>query len=111
MTEVSEEEFLKKLLEVVYKLSNIAKTQTYRLKIKWEDYLKPLNELPHFVRQIPLDKEKFLTNIEYRIEVLKNVEQAVVDGFYSIKSILQTLYNSYFKISGSKKNIRRFNSI
>ncbi|MFX0080408.1 MAG: hypothetical protein ACFE94_01515 [Candidatus Hodarchaeota archaeon] len=96
MTEVSEQEFLKKLLEVVYKLSSIAKTQTYRLKSKWEDYLKTLNEEPHFIRQIPLDKEKFLTNIEYRIEVLKHVEQAVVDGFYSIKSILLILYNSYF---------------
>ena len=96
MTEVSEEEFLKKLLEVVLKLSNIAKTQSYRLKKKWDDYLKPLNAEPHIIRQIPLNKQKFLTEIEYRIEVLKNVEQAIVDGFHSIKSILQTLYDSYF---------------
>ncbi len=96
MTEVSEEEFLKKLLEVIHKLSHIAKTQSYRLKKKWDDYLKPLNEEPHTIRQIPLKNQKFLTDIEYRIKVLKNVEQAIVDGFHSIKSILQTLYNSYF---------------
>jgi len=96
MTEVSEEEFLKKLIEVVHKLSNIAKTQSYRLKKKWDDYLKPLNEEPHIIRQIPLDKQKFLTEIDYRIEVLKNVEQAIIEGFHSIKSILQTLYDSYF---------------
>lgn len=29
--------------------------------------------------------------------MLKNVEQAIVDGFYCIKSILQILYNSYFE--------------
>ncbi|HDZ19533.1 hypothetical protein LCGC14_1795690 [marine sediment metagenome] len=96
MTEVSQEEFEKKLLEVVHKLSNIAKTQSYRFKNKWEDYLKLLNDKPHIVRNIPLDKEKFLTDIEYKIEVLKNVENAIVDGFYSIKSLLQTLYDIYF---------------
>jgi hypothetical protein len=96
MTEVSEEEFLKKLLDVVHKLSNIAKTQSYRLKTKWDDYLKPLNKEPHFIRQISLNKQKFIDNIAYRIDVLKNVEKAIVDGFYSIKSILQILYESYF---------------
>jgi hypothetical protein len=97
MTEVSEEEFLKKLLEVVNKLSNIAKTQFYRLKTKWDEYLKPLNKEPHIIHQISLDKQKFINEIDYRIEVLKNVEQAIVDGFYSIKSILQILYDSYFE--------------
>ena len=97
MTEVSEEEFLRKLLEVVHKLSNIAKTQSYRLKTKWDEYLKPLNKEPHLIRQISLDKKKFLNEIDYRIDVLKNVEQAFVDGFHSIKSILQILYESYFE--------------
>ncbi|MFX0028567.1 MAG: hypothetical protein ACFE8B_05125 [Candidatus Hermodarchaeota archaeon] len=97
MTEVSEELFSKKLLEVVYKLSNIAKTQSYRLKTKWDEYLKPLNKEPHFIRHISLDKDKFLNDIDYRIDVLKNVEQAIVDGFHSIKSILQILYDSYFE--------------
>jgi hypothetical protein len=97
MTEVSEEEFLRKLLDVVHKLSNIAKTQSYRLKTKWDEYLKPLNKNPHYLRQISLNKQKFLNEIDYRIEVLKNVEQSIVDGFYSIKSILQTLYDSYFE--------------
>ncbi len=96
MTEVSEDEFLNKLLEVVYKLSNIVKTQSPRFKKKWDDYLKPLNEKPHIVRQIPLDKKKFLDDVDYRIKVLKNVEQATVDGFHSVKTLLQTLYGSYF---------------
>lgn len=96
MTEVSEAEFLNKLLEVVYKLSNIVKTQSFRFKKKWDEYLKPLNSKPHVVRQISLEKEKFLKDIDYRISVLNNVEQSVVDGFHSIKSLLQTLYNQYF---------------
>ena len=104
MTEVSEEEFLKKLLNVVYKLSNIAKTQSYRFKKKWDEYLKPLNNKPHIIRQIPLDKTRFLQEIDYRIEVLKNVENAIVDGFHSIKSLLQTLYDLYFDSELFKKD-------
>ncbi|MHA2394391.1 MAG: hypothetical protein ACXAEX_20830, partial [Promethearchaeota archaeon] len=96
MTTVNGEEFLNKLLEVVYKLSNIVKTQSYRLKDKWEGYLKPINDNPYLVRKIHLDKKKFIEDIDYRIKVLKNVEQAAVDGFYAIKSVLETFYNIYF---------------
>jgi hypothetical protein len=96
MTKVSEQEFLNKLLEVVYKLSSIVKTQSPRFKKKWDEYFEPLNEKPHIVRQIPLDRSKFIKDINYRIEVLKNVEQATLDGFYFVKTLLQTLYGSYF---------------
>jgi hypothetical protein len=96
MTKVSEKEFLDKLLEVVNKLSNIVKTQSPRFKKKWDEYLRPLNEKPHLVRQIPLNKKKFLDDINYRITVLKNVEQATLDGFHSVKTLLQILYRSYF---------------
>ncbi len=94
--QVSSEEFLNKLLDVSCKLSNIAKTQTYRFKNKWDKYLKPLNKKPHLVRQINIDKEKFKNAIDYRIEVLQNIEKATVDGYHCIKTLLQTMYNSYF---------------
>ena len=96
MTVVSEEEFLNKLLEVIIKLAIIANSQSYRFKNKWDQYLKPLNDKPQNIRQIKLDKNKFIKDIDYRIKILKNVEQAFVDGFYSIKSLLETLYSSYF---------------
>jgi len=104
MTKVSETEFLNRLLEVVYKLSKIVKTQSPRFKKKWDDYLKPFNEKPHIVRQIPLDKTKFLKDIDYKINVLKNVEQATVDGFFSTKTLLQTLYSFYFDSELFKKD-------
>ncbi|TET61929.1 MAG: hypothetical protein E3J52_00205, partial [Promethearchaeota archaeon] len=104
MTKVSETEFLNKLFEVVYKLSKIVKTQSPRFKKKWDEYLKPFDEKPHIVRQIPLDETKFLKDIDYRIDVLKNVEQATVDGFYSTKTLLHTLYSSYFDSELFKKD-------
>ena len=85
MTSVSQKEFLNKLLGVVKKLAVIANTQGSRFGKLWDDNLKTLNDKPHLVRQISLDKSKFIKEIEYRIEVLKNVEQSFVDGFYSIR--------------------------
>lgn len=104
MTKVSETEFLNKLLEVVYKLSNIVKTQSPRFKKKWEEYLGQLGKKPHIVRQIPLDKQNFIDDINYRIKVLKNVEQATLDGFHSVKTLLETFYGSYFDSKLFKKD-------
>jgi len=99
MTDCNEQEFLERLCDVVYKLSSIAKSQSHRFKLKWDEYLKPFNDNPHLIRPIPLDKEKFIGDIDYRIKVLKTLQQALVDGFYSIKSLLVTLYSSYFNDS------------
>ena len=99
MTNVNEEVFLNKLYDVVYKLSTIAKTQSYRFKKEWDENLDSLKEKPHLVRQIPVKKEKFLTDIEYRIKILNIVKLTFEDGVHSIKSLLNALYSSYFNDS------------
>jgi len=96
MTNVNEEVFLNKLYEVIFKLSTIAKTQSYRFKKEWDENLESLKEKPHLVRQIPREKEKFLTDIEYRIKILNTVKLTFEDGVNSIKSLLNALYRSYF---------------
>lgn len=98
MTSVTEKEFVEKLYEVVYKLSSIGSSQNYRFKTKWDEYLGSFGK-PHLVRPINLEKSKFINDLDYRISVLKTVEQALVDGFYTIKTLLQVLYNSYFNDS------------
>jgi hypothetical protein len=107
MTKVSETEFLNKLSDVVNKLSNIVKTQSPRLERIWGAYLGQLDKKPHLVRQIPLDKKKFIDDISYRINVLKNVEQATLDGFHSVKTLLQTFYGSYFSSELFKKDFSK----
>ncbi|TFG24345.1 MAG: hypothetical protein EU529_04585 [Promethearchaeota archaeon] len=62
----------------------------------WNEHLKKFNDTPHKIRQIPLNEENFLKDIDYRIKILKIVEASQVDGFYAIKSILETIYNLYF---------------
>ncbi len=99
MNQVNEKEFLNRLLDIVIKLSTIVRTQGPRFKRLWYEYFKPLNEEPHVVRQIPLEKDKFLKNLDYRISVLKTVVNSLIDGYFSICSLLKTLYNSYFEDS------------
>ncbi|GAG26568.1 unnamed protein product, partial [marine sediment metagenome] len=77
----------------------IAKTQSDRLKKEWDESFSSLPEKPHLVRSVRAEKEKFLTDIDYRIEVLNTITLSFEDGFHSIKSILTALYGSYFKDS------------
>jgi hypothetical protein len=104
MTEVTEEDFLLRLYEVVYKLSGIAKTQSYRFQKIWNNYFSSLDIKPHIVRNIPLEKEKFLEDIDYRIDTLKIIAESQVDGYYSIQSILKACYLHYFPNSDLFKN-------
>jgi len=107
MTNVSGEEFLNKLYTVAYKLYTIANTQSYRFKKEWDENFTSLKEKPHLVRYIKVEKEKFVTNIDYRIEALNTIKFSFEDGIQSIKSLLTALYNSYFK--NSKIFISNFN--
>lgn len=65
----------------------------------WKDCLGLINDNPHKIRQILFNEERFLNDINHRIEVLKTVELSFVDGFYAIKSLLETLYSSDFNDS------------
>lgn len=107
MTNVSGEEFLNKLYTVVYKLYTIANTQSYRFKKEWDENFSSLKEKPHLVRYIKVEKEKFLTDDDYRIKVLNTIKISFEDGYHTIKSLLTAFYNSYFK--GSEIFISNFN--
>jgi hypothetical protein len=91
--------FLQKLFEVICKLSAISKTQFPRFKKLWDNYFSQYNLEPHIPRQIPLDKEKFLTDDDYKAKTLRITEKAAVDIFYSIQSIAKVLYNEFFSKS------------
>jgi hypothetical protein len=99
MGNIGEVEFNKRLYEEITKLSSIAKSQSYRFKKEWEMNLAPFNPNPHLLRTINYDKEKFLSDIGHRIEVLKTVKLCFEDGFHSIKCLLLALYYGYLKDS------------
>ncbi len=88
--------FLKKLYEVIYKLSSISKTQFPRFKKLWNNYFAQDVIKPHVPRLIPFDKQKFLKDDDNKAKTLRITEKAAVDIFYSIRSIVEVLYNEYF---------------
>ncbi|MHA1193749.1 MAG: hypothetical protein ACTSP9_15910 [Promethearchaeota archaeon] len=99
MTDVKEDQFLEKLYDVIYKLSIISKTQSYRFKKEWDLIFTQFNPDPHLIRAIKIEKDKFLEDNKYRIRVLNTVKLAFEDCFYSIKTLLETLYNHFFNDS------------
>lgn len=88
--------FLKKLYEVISKLSAFSKTQFPRFNKIWNIYLSQSKLKPHTPRQIKLDKEKFLNDNSYKAKTLRIAENAAVDIFYSISSIVEALYTKIF---------------
>ncbi|MFO7795066.1 MAG: hypothetical protein ACQERB_15005 [Promethearchaeati archaeon] len=96
MTEINEKFFLERLYDVIRKLVGIAKTQNFRFQQKWNEYLSQIDVKPHLIRQIPLDKDKFLSDIDYRIKTLEIMSNAVADGYHAIKNLLKALYGEYF---------------
>ena len=99
MTDVTGEQFLNKLYIVLDKLYSIASTQSSRFKKEWDENLTSLNLEPHLIRSIKVDKDKFLTDKDYRIKALNIIKLSFEDGFHSIKSLLSALYHSYFEDS------------
>ncbi|MBD3254843.1 MAG: hypothetical protein GF383_07105 [Candidatus Lokiarchaeota archaeon] len=106
MTSIHEKEFQQRLLQVVNKLVGIANTQSTRYKSKWEEYLGAINKEPYIVRRLILDKQKFIDDLKYRVDFLKHLDDAIIDGFYTIKSLLETLYRDYFDSDFSKKSFK-----
>ena len=99
MTNVSGESFLLRLYDVVYKLSRNAKILSSNFKKEWDKNFAYLNQTPKMIRQIPVVKEQFLNDIDYRIEILDTVRLSFEDGLNTIRFLLNILYNHYFKDS------------
>lgn len=99
MTDIKEDQFIVKLYDVIYKLSIISKTQSFRFKKEWDLIFTQFNPDPHLIRPIIIEKENFLKNNNYRIRVLNTVKLAFEDCFHSIKTLLETLYHHFFNDS------------
>jgi len=99
MTDIKEDQFLVKLYDVIYKLSIIAKTQSFRFKKEWDLIFAQFNPDPHLIRPIIIEKDNFLKDNNYRIHVLNTLKVAFEDCFHTIKTLLETLYHHFFNDS------------
>ena len=87
--------FLRTLLEVIKEKSSNIKTQIPRLHKLWIQFwgntqieLKP-------IRSVVIDDNRFISDLYYRIDVVRNLQHAMNDGFFVVKSIIEPIFNKY----------------
>jgi len=87
--------FLRTLLEVVKEKSSNIKAQIPRLHKLWMKFWGNNQIELKTIRPVVVDDERFLSDLKYRIEVVRNLQHAMNDGFFVVKSIIDSIFNNY----------------
>ncbi|MCP4762688.1 MAG: hypothetical protein GY870_12995 [archaeon] len=88
--------FLETLWDVMKKEATFIRTQVPRFNKLWQRHLFKINPHPHQIRQFKVKNVYFLATNENKVETIKRLEASLIDGYYTIKSVVSTLFNSYF---------------
>ena len=87
--------FLRTLLEVVKEKSSVIKVQIPRLHKLWRNFWENTPIESKTIRSVVVDDERFISDLKYRIEVVRNLQHAMNDGFFVVKSIIEPIFNLY----------------
>ncbi len=87
--------FLRTLLEVVKEKSSNIKAQIPRLHKLWVQFWGETQIELKTIRSVVVDDKRFISDLKYRIEVVKNLQHAMNDGFFVVKSIVESIFNNY----------------
>lgn len=101
--------FLDTLWEIIQKELSLIRTHFPRFEMLWNKYLYQIDPNPHRIRSFECDKDKFFSDNEYKIQTLSNLQLSLVDGYYTVKSIVLALYGKYFP--SSELFLKSFNEI
>ncbi len=100
MTKDSEKDlFTKTLWEIIKRESSLVNTHYVFFEELWEVSFKEINPTPHMMRRFKVSEEKFNESTQGKIELLADLEIALIDGYYLIKDIVSTIFNNYFRSS------------
>jgi len=91
----SKDLFLSTLWDILSEQAVTIKTQMPRLNNMLKDHWGKLNVQIPDVRRITLEKQRFFTDLPYRIECIRNLQFAMNDGYFVIKALVDALYNIY----------------
>ncbi|MBN2154537.1 MAG: hypothetical protein JW776_00650 [Candidatus Lokiarchaeota archaeon] len=97
MSEDSEKDlFTRTLWEIIKRESTLVNTHYVFFEELWEASFKDINPNPHTMRRFPAEKRKFDESIQGKIELLSGLETALIDGYYLIRNVVSTIFNTYF---------------
>jgi len=97
--EGSKDLFLSTLWEIIDKEINFIKTQVPRFQRYWNQSFSAIEPNPHLIQSFDAKKEEFYADDMYKVEILKKLEQSLMDGYYAVKTVVITLFHKYFKNS------------
>ncbi len=87
--------FLRNLLEVVKEKYSYIKVQMPRLHKLWIQFGGNTQIELKTIKPVVVDDIRFLSDLKYRIEVVRNLQNAMNDGFFVVKSIIESIFNNY----------------
>ncbi len=87
--------FLRTLHEVVKNKSSVIRVQIPRLHKLWLQFWGETQVELKTIKPIVVDDEQFISDLKYRTEVVRNLQHAMNDGFFVVKSIIEPIFNIY----------------
>lgn len=87
--------FLRTLLEVIKEKSSNIKAQIPRLHKLWIQFWGNTQIELKTIRSVVIDDKRFISDLYYRIDVVRNLQHAMNDGFFVVKSIIESIFNKY----------------
>ncbi|QEE17904.1 hypothetical protein DSAG12_03742 [Promethearchaeum syntrophicum] len=87
--------FLRTLLEVVKEKSSNINAQIPRLHKLWRLFWGETQIELKTIRSVFVDDKRFITDLQYRFEVVRNLQHAMNDGFFVVKSIIEPIFSIY----------------
>jgi len=88
--------FLRNLLQVVKEKSSNIKAQIPRLHKLWVQFWGDNTQIElKTIRPVVVNDNRFISDLKYRITVVRNLEYALNDGYFVVKLIVESVFNSY----------------
>ena len=93
--------FLRTLLEVAKEKSSNIKAQIPRLHKLWVQFWGDNTQIElKTIRSVVVDDKRFISDLKYRTEVVRNLQHAMNDGFFVVKSIIEPIWSD-------EKNVKK----
>ncbi len=97
--------FIDALFGVIAKTSAFLKTHAARYQKLWAEFYAQWDPHPESIRLVTADKQRFYQDLAYRVEVLRTLENAMMEGFQAIKCVLTTTYGKMLPDEGPLEKV------
>lgn len=91
--------FISTLWKIINKDKTFIHSHMSRFNKLWNEHLVDIEPSPHKIREIQVLRKDFFESDQKKIIILRKLEISLVDGYYTVKSVVDTLFGKYFQDS------------